>query len=72
MAFFIALAYWVINSEGGELSDIRGYTPKTRSVGTRPLGPAVSLIAFTASYKVTSDSALVSARIIAYTQRKAA
>ena len=45
IAFFIAMARWVINADGISSSFILGYGPKTNKVGTSSLGPTKSLIA---------------------------
>lgn len=54
IAFHIAALRAVIDREGDD-DEMRGYVPKTRSVGTRPLGPTVSLIHFTAMLSIISD-----------------
>jgi hypothetical protein len=54
MAFLITAARYVTVSEGVLNSTIRGYTPNTRSIGTRPSRPAVLLIALNTIYRVTS------------------
>jgi hypothetical protein len=44
----------VIDGERGELWEIRGKAPNTRSVRIKPLGPAVLLTALTAICKIAS------------------
>ena len=41
VAFSTAGALSLVVDDGGELSVIRGYAPKTKRVGTIPFGPAV-------------------------------
>src|SRR5438045_5727762 len=48
MAALIAAAHWVTDGAGGLVCEIHGNAPNTRSVGMSPLGPVVSLTAFTA------------------------
>ena len=48
IALCTAVARAAIDGDGGEVFASRGFVPKTRRVGTRPLGPAVSLTALTA------------------------
>ena len=48
VAFRMAIALWEIVGEGGSESDSLRYVLNTSRVGTRPLGPAVSLTALTA------------------------
>jgi hypothetical protein len=54
MAFLIIAARYVTIGEGVLNSTICGYTPNTRSVGTRPSRPAVLLIALNAIYRAMS------------------
>lgn len=56
IAFRTASALTWISGDGDELVPIRGYAPKTRSIGTIPSGPAVSFKAFTAIWKTVSWS----------------
>ena len=73
IAFFMAAARCVIDGAGGLSLLIQGQVLKTRSVGTRLSGPAVSLVAFTAIYKANSLVILKSCSsfmIIWYAQRK--
>jgi hypothetical protein len=48
------VAHYTINSAGASSPVIREIALKTRSVGTKPLRPAVLLTAFTAIYKHAS------------------
>ena len=54
IAFFTAFAYCVTVGEGASSLVIRGYTPNTSKVGTRPSRPAVLLRALNAICKATS------------------
>jgi hypothetical protein len=47
IAFLIANVHYVMEGAGGSSLLIQGYVPKTRRVGTKLSGPAVSFIAFT-------------------------
>ena len=72
IAFRIAIALFIINSDGGSIDVIRGYAPNTSSIRTSPSRPAVSLIAFTAIYRHVSSSIpsfFSSVRMILYTRR---
>ena len=50
MAFLIAFAHYIIDSNSASNLTIRGDTPNTNSVGTNLLGLAVSLMALNAIY----------------------
>ena len=50
MAFLIAFARYIINSNSVSNSTIRGYALNTNSIRTNPLGLAVLLIALNAIY----------------------
>ena len=50
MAFLIAFACCIIDSNGASNLTIQGYTPNTNSVGTNLLGLVVLLMALNAIY----------------------
>ena len=50
IAFLIAFARYIINSNNISNLTIQGYTPNTNSIRTNLLGPVVSLIALNAIY----------------------
>ena len=54
MAFLIAFACYIINSNSASNLTIQGYIPNTNSIKTNPLGPVVSLIALNAIYSAIS------------------
>ena len=56
MAFLIAFAHYVTDSDGVSNSTIQGYAPNTNSVGTNLLGPAVLLMTLNTIYSVISLS----------------
>jgi hypothetical protein len=71
----ITSALLAIVSDGGSISVILRYKPKTSNVRTIPSGPAESLTALTAIYKIISLSiclSLSSAFRISYTRRNSA
>ena len=54
MAFLIAFACYIINSNSTSNSTIQGYTPNINSIETNLLGPAVLLMALNAIYSAIS------------------
>ena len=54
MAFLIAFARYITDSDGTSNLTIWGYVLNTNSIGTNPLGLAVLLIALNAIYSIIS------------------
>ena len=56
MAFLIAFARYITNSDDASNSTIQGYMPNTNNIETNPSGPVVLLIALNAIYSTISLS----------------